>query len=72
MAEWVRDDSKHWITPGGDPVWVCSNCGGGKHVFGIESMVSQPKVCPDCGEGMSNAVEVIMVDFPILEGKKRK
>lgn len=67
MAEWVMDDTHCWITPGGDPVWICSNCGGGRHVFGIESTESQPKVCPDCGEIITNAKEVVCLDFPILE-----
>ena len=72
MAEWISDNVHTWITPGGDMVWICSNCGGGRHVFGIESMESQPKTCPDCGETMSNAVEVVIIDFPILEGKRRR
>lgn len=45
MAEWVMDNTYNWITPGSDPVWICSGCGGGRHVFGIESTESQPKVC---------------------------
>ena len=53
MAEWIEDNKK-WFTPGGDPVWICSNCGGGRHVFGIES--------PDCGEKMTNAIEVVWLD----------
>ena len=72
MAEWSRDNAHTWITPGSDPVWICGNCGGGRHVFGIESTESQPKICPDCGETMSNAVEVVIIDFPILEGKRKK
>lgn len=71
-AEWIMEKDYHWVTPGGDPVWTCSNCGGGKHVFGIESMESQPKICPDCGATMTNAKEVVIVDFPILEGKRKK
>ena len=61
MAEWIKDN-RTWFTPGGDPVWICSNCGGGTHVFGIESTESQPKICPDCGEKMTNAIEIVWLD----------
>lgn len=57
-AEWIQDNTQHWFTPGGDSVYVCSNCGGGRHVFGIESWENQPKICPDCGAEMINAMEV--------------
>ena len=47
MNEWLRDHSQRWVTPGGDPVWVCGNCFKGQHCYGIES---RPRgVCPDCG-----------------------
>ena len=45
-----------FCTPGGDPVWMCSECGKGMHVYGIEhgSYVSdiadhQWVACPNCG-----------------------
>ena len=48
-----------FCTPGGDPVWACSECGKGVHVYGIEhgsygSDVSdgQWKACPNCGAMM--------------------
>lgn len=64
MAEWTEYVyiNKNTFTPGGDSVWICSNCGGGRHVFGIESTESQPKICPDCGEKMTNAIEVVWLD----------
>ncbi len=46
---WIQDNTRHYFTPGGDPVWICGNCGEGKHVYGIEN-VNEPKCkCPDCG-----------------------
>ena len=55
----------HWITisgfatPGGDPVWACSNCGKGMHVYGIEHgsygadiADHQWVACPNCGAVM--------------------
>lgn len=47
QADWIKD-SGHWFTPGGDPVWVCNNCGCGRHVYGIEN--NHPlHTCPQCG-----------------------
>ena len=53
-----------FCTPGGDPVWACSECGKGVHVYGVEHNsygrdVSdcQWKACPNCGcrmEGEEN------------------
>lgn len=37
------------LTPGGDPAWVCPNCGGGQHVYGVENINHPVKVCPNCG-----------------------
>ena len=48
-----------FCTPGGDPVWACSECGKGVHVYGIEHNsygcdVSDGrwKACPNCGAMM--------------------
>lgn len=45
-----------YCTPGGDPVWACSECGKGIHVYGIEHgsygrdvSDGQWKACPNCG-----------------------
>ena len=51
----------HWVrvhgfcTPGGDPVWACSECGKGIHAYGIEHGTygadisdGQWKACPNC------------------------
>lgn len=53
-----------FCTPGGDPVWACSECGKGVHVYGIEhgsygSDVSdgQWKACPNCGAKMKDGDE---------------
>lgn len=55
----------HWVkvsgfaTPGGDPVWECSECGKGRHVHGIEHGSYGADVsdgqwvsCPNCGADM--------------------
>lgn len=55
----------HWVkvsgycTPGGDPVWRCSECGKGVHVYGIEHGTygadvsdGQWVACPNCGADM--------------------
>ena len=55
----------HWVevhgyaTPGGDPVWACSECGKGIHVYGIEHGTYGADVsdgqwvsCPNCGTVM--------------------
>ena len=48
-----------WCTPGGDPVWECSVCGNGRHVYGIEHgsygadvADGQWVACPNCGADM--------------------
>ena len=48
-----------YATPGGDPVWRCSKCGKGIHVYGIEHGTygadiadGQWKACPNCGRVM--------------------
>ena len=33
-GHWVKVSG--FVTPGGDPVWECSECGKGRHVHGIE------------------------------------
>ncbi len=57
----------HWVhvsgyaTPGGDPVWKCSECGKGVHIYGIEASSYQGDVsdqqwvsCPNCGAIMGD------------------
>lgn len=53
-GKWIRVGG--YVTPGGDPVWRCSNCGKGKHVWGIEHNSYGADVadhqwvsCPNCG-----------------------
>ena len=65
-AETERKKGK-WIevygyaTPGGDPVWKCSECGKGMHVYGIEAPSynrdyadGQWVACPNCGAIMED------------------
>ena len=56
-ARWVKVSG--YATPGGDPVWACSNCGKGLHVYGIEHGTygediadHQWVACPNCGAKM--------------------
>lgn len=45
--------------PGGAPIWACSECGKGEHVFGIEYRSYGARIsgnqwvaCPNCGAKM--------------------
>ena len=58
IGRWVKVSG--YATPGGDPVWECSECGKGRHVYGIEASSYQRDVsnqqwvaCPNCGARMS-------------------
>lgn len=53
-GKWVKLHG--FATPGGDPVWCCSECGMGVHVYGIEYSTyncdvseGQWVACPNCG-----------------------
>lgn len=57
-GRWVKAKGA-WCTPGGDPVWECSECGKGRHVYGIEHNTyggaiadGQWVACPNCGAKM--------------------
>jgi hypothetical protein len=57
-GKWVKARGS-WFTPGGDPVWECSLCGKGTHVYGIEhgsygSDIADGQwiACPNCGAEM--------------------
>ena len=57
VGKWVRVTG--YCTPGGDPVWACSECGKGMHVYGIEHGTygrdiadGQWVACPNCGAKM--------------------
>ena len=57
VGEWVKVHG--FCTPGGDPVWKCSNCGKGMHVYGVEHgsygadiADNQWVACPNCGAVM--------------------
>ena len=52
-GRWVKVGG--FFTPGGDPVWQCSECGKGRHVYGIEHGTygadvsdGQWLACPNC------------------------
>lgn len=60
---WVKVPG--YATPGGDPVWKCSECGKGVHVYGIEHGSYGADVadgqwvsCPNCGARMDGEQEV--------------
>ena len=53
-GKWIQVHG--YCTPGGDPVWKCSVCGKGEHVYGIEHGTygadisdGQWVACPNCG-----------------------
>ena len=57
-GHWVKARG-NWCTPGGDPVWECSECGKGIHVYGIEHGTYGSDIadgqwvsCPNCGAKM--------------------
>lgn len=59
-GKWVKARGS-WCTPGGDPVWECSECGKGRHVYGIEHGTygkdvadGQWVACPNCGAIMED------------------
>ena len=37
-----------YMTPGGDPVWVCPKCGQSEHVYGIEHPQNYKNFCIHC------------------------
>lgn len=56
-GRWVKVPG--YATPGGDPVWRCSECGKGVHVYGIEHGTYGAEVadgqwvsCPNCSARM--------------------
>ena len=58
-GRWVK--AHGWCTPGGDPVWMCSECGKGMHFYGIEhgsygSDIADHQwvACPNCGALMED------------------
>lgn len=62
-GKWVKAKGR-WATPGGDPVWECSECGKGRHVYGIEHGTYGNDVadgqwvsCPNCGAKMDMEVD---------------
>lgn len=65
-VEFIKLHRGRWVevggycTPGGDPVWCCSECGKGIHVYGIEHGTygadiadHQWVTCPNCGAVMT-------------------
>lgn len=61
-GRWVKVSG--YATPGGDPVWKCSECGKGVHVYGIEHGTYGAEVadgqwvsCPNCGARMDGEWE---------------
>ena len=62
-GRWIKIGG--FFTPGGDPVWKCSECGKGIHVYGIEANTYNSDItdghqwvaCPNCGAKMENEYE---------------
>lgn len=58
-GKWIKVSG--YFTPGGDPVWECSECGKGRHVYGVEHGTygadisdGQWVACPNCGARMED------------------
>ena len=58
-GKWIKVGG--FYTPGGDPVWECSECGKGRHVYGVEHGTygadisdGQWVACPNCGARMED------------------
>ena len=54
-GEWIKVE-ENVITAGGDPIWICSKCGKGKHVYGTHHRAYNNDIsdlqwiaCPNCG-----------------------
>ena len=61
-GHWVKVGG--FVTPGGDPVWRCSECGKGMHTYGIEAPSYAGDVsdhqwvsCPNCDAKMDGESE---------------
>ncbi len=64
IGKWIEVTG--YASPGGDPVWCCSECGKGIHAYGVEhgsygANISdgQWKACPNCGCLITNNKGVI-------------
>ena len=58
VGKWIKARGSYY-TPGGDPVWECSECGKGTHVWGVEHGTygadvadGQWVACPNCDAKM--------------------
>lgn len=47
FGKWVKDTG-NYITPGGDPIFVCGCCGGSSHLYGVEFR-RRKMICDECG-----------------------
>ena len=68
MNKWKRS-TKGYMTPGGDPVWECPNCGA-EHVYGIETQGNYKNKCDKCGikleypwEDAKNTEDIFHIEF---------
>ena len=48
MNQICEEVHENLFTPGGDPVWQCPICKGGRHVYGVENADEVHDECPDC------------------------
>ena len=50
--DWIEPEGDY-LTPGGDPLWMCPECGKKSkeswHVYGIEMPENKMDACPHCG-----------------------
>ena len=43
-----KKSTKNYITPGGDPIYECPECGY-MHVYGVEHINNYKSICLRCG-----------------------
>ena len=55
MKDWIKPEGDY-LTPGGDPLWMCPECGKESkkswHVYGIECSENRMDTCPHCGTSL--------------------
>lgn len=55
VSEWVGLKEPGMVTCGGNPYYVCSNCG---EPYGSHDIYPRYKYCPGCGDYMKSHLEI--------------
>ena len=54
-GRWVAEKTHGFFTPGGNPVYHCSECGW---IFGSHRLFPDYKFCPGCGANMNSKGDI--------------